>query len=496
MSQTTESATLQPARSAGRTIARNTLFGIGAQFALKIANFVFNVLVVRSLGDAEFGQYSIVFAWTALFSVIGDLGITQYLAREIARNPNKTEELFWDTVALRFFLGLLATIVTVGAAILFTSYSPELILGIGIYCLTYFMFMFVAPMNSLLTGHERIDLVSVLGVISQVIFMVICTIFLLLNLNFLWLLAAGVIAQPLVIALQVRTIRRNKLGPPRFRLNRAMWWSLIRFGLPFGFTQIALNFAFRVDTIVLSNYVSDSEVGWYNVAYGLVLTLLGLATSFSTAILPTLSREYAKNPETIRPWYYNSVKVLLFLGLPIAVGTTLTASKIVALLYQPEIAPAAVALMILVWDLPFVMYHTFSGNIANSTLREGSAARIYVSLGIVNLALNLFLVPRFGIIGSSFATVLTDVVGAAQFYFLFRWEFGAGLGLKRLIRIGIAAALTGVLTYLLRDLHFLVIVPISAVSYLVLVWMSGAFTADERGLLTNFIARRLRLRSA
>jgi O-antigen/teichoic acid export membrane protein len=226
-----------------------------------------------------------------------------------------------------------------------------------------------------------------------------------------------------------------------------------------------------------------------------VLTLLGIASSFSGAILPTLSREFTKNPETIRSWYYNSVKVLLFLGLPIAVGTTFTATKIVALLYQPEIAPAAVALMILVWDLPFVMYHTFSGNIANSTLREGNAARIYVSLGIVNLALNLFLVPQFGIIGAAFATVLTDVVGAAQFYFLFRREFGAGLGLKRLVRIGFAAVLTGILTYLLHDLNFLIIVPISAVFYLVAVWVSGAFTAEERGLLTNFVTRRLRLRT-
>jgi O-antigen/teichoic acid export membrane protein len=496
MSQTTDAAPIQPERSAGRTIARNTLFGIGAQFALKFANSALTILIVRSLGDEGFGQYNIVFAWTALFSVIGDLGITQYLMREIARDPRKTDELFWDTVILRFLLAILCTVVTVGGAIFLTTYSPELILGFGIFCLTYFMFMFVEPFNSLLTGNERIDLVSVLRVASQVIFMAICAVFLLFKLNYLWLVAAGVIAQPFVIALQIWVIRRNKLGPPRFRLNRKMWWTLIRLGLPFGFTQIALSFAFRVDTIVLSNYVSDAEVGLYSVAYGLVLTLLGIASSFSGAILPTLSREFGKSPETIRRWYYNSVKILMFLGLPIAVGTTLTATKIVALLYQPEIAPAAVALMILVWDLPFVMYHAFSGNIANSTLREGNAARIYISLGIVNLALNLFLIPRFGIIGASFSTVLTDVAGAAQFYFLFRREFGTGLGLKRIIRICLVAALMGGFIFILHDWDFLFIVPISAIFYLVLIWLSGAFTAEERGLFTRFIARRLHLRNA
>src|SRR5688572_20870708 len=120
MSQTPDAVLEKPKRSAGRTIARNTIFGIGAQLALKIANSALTIMLVRSIGDAGYGQYSIVFAWTALFSVIGDLGITQYLGREIARNPNKTNELFWDTVALRFILGVICTITTIGGALLLT----------------------------------------------------------------------------------------------------------------------------------------------------------------------------------------------------------------------------------------------------------------------------------------------------------------------------------------------------------------------------------------
>ena len=98
MPESDASHAAQPQRSAIRTIARNTIWGIGAQFALKGANFLFSVLIVRKLGGEQFGQYWIVLAWTGLFSVIGDLGITQYLTREIARDGRRTEELFWDTV--------------------------------------------------------------------------------------------------------------------------------------------------------------------------------------------------------------------------------------------------------------------------------------------------------------------------------------------------------------------------------------------------------------
>jgi O-antigen/teichoic acid export membrane protein len=481
----------QPRRSAGRTVARNTLFGLGAQFALRIAGFIFNILVIRTLGGEEYGQYSIVIAWAGLFSVIGDLGINQYLAREIARNPRRADELFWDTVALRFVLAVIASLITtVGAAL--NGYSGEIVLAIAVYTSSYFLQAILAPLGSILTGNERLDIVSAISVVTQVLFLAFAGIFLFLGLDFVWIVIASVINLPVVIVLQYRALRRNNLGPPRFHINPSLWWFVIKHGLPFGIVQLSLSFAFRVDTILLSGHVSDTQVGWYNAAYNLTLTLLTLTRSFNDAILPTLAREHTLNPQSVKPWYFRSVKVMMVIGLPIAVGGMLTADKLVHILYRPDFAPAALALAILVWDVPVVMYHSFCGNMTTSIKREVSAARIYGSLGVINTLLNLLLIPRFGIIGASFSTVLTDLAGAAQYYFLFRREFGAGLGFTRLARIGIAAVMTGVFTYLLRDMNLLVIVLAATTCYGILVWISGAFSVEERARLIGFITRRLR----
>ncbi|MBL8161481.1 MAG: flippase [Anaerolineae bacterium] len=488
MSQTTAEPT--STRSAGRIIVRNTLFGMGAQIALRVVSFVFQVLVVRALGDEEFGRYAIVLAWAGLFSVIGDLGINQYLAREIARDRSKANELFWDTVVLRFGLAVIAAVITtVGAA--WNGYDQRLVLAVAIYTSSYFLQAILAPLSSILTGNERVDIVSVMGVITQILFMVFAAIFLLLEFDFVWLVIASVINLPIMTVLHLWAIRRNKLGPPQFRVNTGLWWSVVRAGLPFGLIQLSLSFAFRVDTIFLSGHVPDAHVGWYNVAYNLTLTLMTLSRTFNDAILPTLARQHANNPDSVRPWYYQSVRMILAVGLPVAVGGMLTAEKIVALLYQPEIAPAAIALAILVWDIPFVMYHSFCGNITQSINREDAAARVYFSLGVVNIVLNLILIPRFGIIGSAFATVLTDLIGAAQFYFFLRKEFGAGLNFKRLARLGLATIVMGLMIYLLFNLNLLIIVLTSAAAYLTLIWVSGAFSPEERQLLIGFIARRL-----
>jgi O-antigen/teichoic acid export membrane protein len=269
-------------------------------------------------------------------------------------------------------------------------------------------------------------------------------------------------------------------------------------GLPFGLIQLSLSFNFRVDTVLLSQHVPDGEVGWYNVAYSsLVLMLLSITSSFSAAVLPTLSREHASRPENVKDWYFGAARVLMALGLPIAVGTTLVADKLIAFLYQPSIAPAWIALAILIWDLPFVMYDSFCGNVTQSIQKERSAARVYFSLGIANILLNLLLIPRFGIIGASFATVLTDAFGALQFYFLLRRELGSGLQFNRVIRVVFGSGMMGILLFLLRDsLHVIPLILVGGLFYAVFVWVSGVFTLEERERLVGFVTRRLRLRPA
>lgn len=487
VAQTT--AEQKPKASAGRTIARNTAFGFASQMSLRVVGFIFQVLVVRRLGGDQLGQYAIVLAWAGLFSVLGDLGITQYFTREVARSHEKNSEYFWDVVLLRIILAIFASAVTTIGAIIH-PYPPEIVLGIFLYTLTYLFSAIQVPLAGLIAGNERLDITSVFDVIGQVIFLVTGSIFLFAGFDYVWLVVASFLNFPVLIFMSIRVIRRNHFTPPKFKVNTRHWLRLIAAGLPFGFIQLALSFSFQVDTIILSNFVSTTHVGWYNIAYSLVFTFMTITRAFNVAILPTLARQHAADPEATRPWYYRSVKMIMFLSLPIATGITLISRDLANTLYGSENLPAAIILAIIIWDLPFLMYNAFCGNLSSSIRAEKGAARIYVSLAIFNVVVNLILIPRFGVISAAFVTVLTDMLGAAQFYLLFRHSFGAGLGFKHLRRLWLAVALMGVIVYFLSQLiNFILVIPIAAVSYLALTWFLKAFKPDEKALLTQFAGR-------
>ncbi len=489
------------AKSTSRTIIRNTAFGMVAQIILKIASFIFQITVINNLGDSNWGKYNIVIGWATLFGVLGDLGITQYLTREIARDHSNSKRLFWNAVVLRLMLAIVAAIITAISAVMI-GYSSEIVIGCILFTASYLFQSILAPLTGLVVGNERVDISSLFAVITQILFMVFGAIVMAMGLGFEWIILANVINVPLVAVSMYWVVKRNKLGPPEFSITTSDWLPLLRSSIPFGAIQMAHSFAYRMDTIILSRTNTAEVVGWYNSAYTLTLTLLTITRAYNEAVLPSLSRAFVTNSDSAKEWYFRSVQVMIFLTLPLCIGGMLMSDKIVATLYKPEYAPAAIALAILIWDIPFNIFHAFGGAIGVSMKKERKVSNIFVIMSVLNFVLNLILIVPFGLIGASFATVLTDFWGAAQFYLLYRYEFGSGLQFKRVLRLAICALMMGIVVWLLHDLAALnainkwlrlsTIILVSGLSYLIMVWFSGAFSTEERNRVTTIVKQRLK----
>jgi O-antigen/teichoic acid export membrane protein len=165
-------------------------------------------------------------------------------------------------------------------------------------------------------------------------------------------------------------------------------------------------------------------------------------------------------------------------------------------IFGEEYLPASFAFALLIWDLPFVVFHGFSGFVTASIKLESAAARIHVFIGVGNVILNALLIPPFGLIGACFATVVTDFCGAVLFYLLMRRHLGGGLNLRRFLWIGFAATTMGIVVFLLREFNIVVVIGIGGLSYLVMAWTLPILSADEHAKILDLVGRvgrRLRL---
>ncbi|MBI3243380.1 MAG: flippase [Chloroflexi bacterium] len=448
-------------------IAKNVVVVTAGNTALKAANFLFNVYVIRRLGDHRFGQYSIVLAFVGLFQIFAELGISQYVMREIARDRSKTPVLFWNLVALRFLLAIAGVIgITLAAS---TRYSPELVLGIFIYTCGFLLSAFEASLNIVIFANERLDYATIIGILGQVVSLMLGTLFMFLGLSYIWLIVAGLISMLPQIWLGTRVIRKHNMVNLKFQVDPKVWPTLIRAGLPFGIISLALTIAFSIDTVMLSMFVRENEVGWYNVAYNLARALLFFFGGFATAIVPSLTRAYANDAAEVERWYYRSVKLIMLSSLPIAVGGMMVAFPLIRFLYTNEFLPSALGLQILIWDVPLLMFTGFCGNMTTIVGEERAAARIYTINALANIILNLYAIPRYGMVGAALVTVITDLIGALQFHFLLRRK----LHLPNMVSVGtrvvLAATMMGVAVYAMGDLNFFIIIGLGAVVYSALV---------------------------
>jgi len=101
---------------------------------------------------------------------------------------------------------------------------------------------------------------------------------------------------------------------------------------------------------------------------------------------------------------------MLILGIPIGVGTTLLARRIILLIFGEGYAPSVVVLQLLIWSMVFIFANAPFFRLFESTNKQIVVTKITGLMVIVNVAINLILIPKFSYVGASIATLITEFV--------------------------------------------------------------------------------------
>jgi O-antigen/teichoic acid export membrane protein len=486
---------LESGQQAVRTLFRNSTFFLGTDAVIKLLSFIFNIYVVRQLGDARFGFYSTALAYAGIFSIIGDLGMTQYAVREIARGRRQADEMFWDLVCVRLILSVIATIFITASAYYAAGYQMEMVVGIFWVCLGFFLHAFFGPINIILTGRERIDYASVLNTIIQVFFVTVGTWVLIKGYSFYSLIVASYIGVPVAAIMGAVYIKRLKMATFRVQITPKSWLPLLKYSLPFAMITFTLVAATDLDTVLISLWRNPAEVGWYKAAYNLIFKLLFIKGALLATLTPQMSRYYGVSKDRLDKTFNSSFKILWASSFPIAVGVTLLATPLIQWLYTAEFTRSSLVLAILIWALPALNLSSLYGSIATAADKEKAAARVYAASALTNLAVNLVAVPLWGYIGAAVSTVITELVVVGLFYAILHHEFPLTDLTNTLLKPLAAGLVMGGVIFILPAWPLALVVASGASVYLVGLFALKPFNQAEVAVLGSLwlsLYRRLR----
>ena len=447
----------------------------------------------RYLGAAGFGILSFALAFTGIFGVFGDLGLGPLTVREVARDKSLASKYLANISLMKIIL-VVITFGFIALTINLMGYPEETIKVVYLFGLSVIFMAFTQMFYSIFQAYERMEYQGIGQMVNAALILggVILAIkygLSVVSFAFLFFIASVIV---LVYSLAVMKLKfSNSAASPTevMEFDWSFWKPTIKEALPFGLSAIFVTVYFWIDTVMLSVMKGDVVVGWYNAAYRMVYVLLFIPSAYFGSVYPVMSQFYESSRESLRFTYERSARYMLAIGFPLGVGASLLASRIILLIYGAQYAPATVGLQVLIW----AVFLSFLSHTPMYTLNSINKQRIYtyvVSLSMVlNIILNLVLIPRFSYIGASIATVATELIAFALLFTYGSRLFGNPYRFTLIMKIvSSALAMATFVIFCGKFLNLGWLIFIGALIYLGMMLLLRGFSKDELLLLRRLIS--------
>ena len=398
--------TSEPAPPAARALARNTLFsaiGEGSNVLL----FLLGFLAARLLGPTPFGQYSTAFAFVGLFRILPDFGMSYASTLAISRDRSQAQRLVGGLLGFQAVLSLLTIALCLGIGA--TRYSGVTWFAVAVLAFDLVLKSVKSTVRWLLKGLERFGTEAVSLLFERALLLVLCLAVLYAGRGVRAFVLAFLVVRLLDTSALVAYVQRRvlPLGP---HFDARLWADLLRKGLPFAYAGAMITLVFQVDTVILEKMRGATEVGWYRSP---VLVLEGLTLVpriLGYALIPTMAAWALTRPEGVAALYRRGSKYLLLAGLPIGVFGLLESDRFIALLFGPIYAPSVAASKILLPAATFMFLSNFGETALACVNRWGTIVVVSTMALVLNVALNLALIPRLFFVGAAWATLVTEAL--------------------------------------------------------------------------------------
>lgn len=394
-------------------------------------------LLARAIGPEGYGIIGFGVAVISFFGIAVTLGTDTLGSREIARTPSRGGVVLGTILSFRFLLLILFGAVFVGVCFGLDRTPIQrtvlMIQGIGIL-------VTVLTLDFLFQGLNKLSFIAARQIIASLL--VLAGVFLFVHQPGDVVAAAWVfVAAGLVSVLAVFPAAVRLSGGMVFDRSKENWRRLLYPAMPLALTGAMNTVLFNTDTVMLGLMVDAHDVGLYSAAFRVLMVALVPAGIIQTVFHPRLSAVFG-NSDAMRHTLSGFFVVLLFAGFPITVAGMCLAEPTIRLLFGSDFLEAAPVLTILMGAGMLAYVRMISG----PALLAWDAEKLHLKVTLIgataNVALNLVLIPMYGVVGAAVASLISQAGIALGFWLVLRSKVD-GVSLMPAFRLLAGAVIAG-----------------------------------------------------
>lgn len=382
--------------------------------------YIFGIdLGVQNLvGPDEYGLFFSMFNFSMLFNIFLDFGITNYNNRNISQYKHLLNKHFSGIVTLRFILAAAYAVVSVSVGLI-AGYSTRQMGLLGVLIVNQFIISSTLYLRSNIAGLQLFRTDSLISVLDRLVLIVLCG-FLIYSARWRTGFTVEVFAGCQTVAYLVALIAAlvvviRKASFRRFYWNPTFARMIIRNSFPYAMLTMLMMFYFRIDSVLLERLLPDGigarQSGIYASAFRLLDAFIMIPYLFSVLLLPMFSK-------MIR--YKENVGQIISIALPILllfsigmVGLSLAFNQEIMMALYP--AHAAESTAVFSFLMPGLIAFSVSYIFGTLLTANGSIRVLNLIAGasmVLNVTLNILLIPTMEAVGSAMASCLTLFLSA------------------------------------------------------------------------------------
>ncbi|PIQ23596.1 hypothetical protein COW36_14115 [bacterium (Candidatus Blackallbacteria) CG17_big_fil_post_rev_8_21_14_2_50_48_46] len=471
-------------------LSRNIRFKLLAETVSRFFSLVFFLVLAHALGDRGYGRYAFPLAFSGLFVYFSECGLNTLMIRQLASERAQTLRYLKHHLGLKTLLSVLTFCLIIGSGALTGLRGEALLILVWAAVITLAQ-GWQDTLSAVFNGLEQIEREVSLRLQNRVLTLGTTLVILFWSRDILLLMQGLACAYLLSLFWGFSGLYQtfSKATSPAWETGFAL--RLLKEGMPFWLSGLFALLYFRMDVAMLYQMGRpEAEVGWYQAVVKLLDLLILLPNLLLMAIYPVLAS--LPRRQELGKLVAQSMRMAWIFVLPVMLGGSLLASEMIPALLGAPFAPAAYSWQILLWALLFVYFNHISLYSLAAIHRNGLLAWSNALGVLVNGGLNFFWIPRWGMVGASYSTVLTEIlVGMINLYWLSRLvplDFKLSQWSRAFLCSLMMAA--GVWELNRLNLHWLVILPSALVFYLVLLVLTQALSPAEMGWLRQKLQRK------
>jgi len=358
--------------------------------------FGIDARIQNLVGTADYGLYFALFNFIFLFQVINDPGIQNYNSRFIAQDPKKISFHFSRILGSKVLLGVLFVAVTLCVAALI-GYPLSQLKLLGLIAVNFFLatlFIYLRTNISALGMYRKDSYISALDKTAYLIACIVAFMIILPHITGRWL-----------------------------TISWSYMVKLVRKSLPFAFVILLVAIYLRIDGVMLERMLDDNglQAGIYAAGYRFFEAAGMLAYLFGALLLPMYSSMIA-NKESVASLAITSLRAVLVMSMVILIVLVVFRHDLMYFLYTDATDYyGQILIYMMLAFMAVAISHTYGAMMmAKGNLKE---LNIIFGLGVLlNVGLNIWLIPSKGAEGAAIATVATQWLVTLGQIILAHWQ--------------------------------------------------------------------------